>query len=136
MTPEAMAALHARAFPAGRGWHAAEIADLVAATGGFAVTAPEGFALGRAVAGEAELLTIAVAPEHRRAGAGRALLARFEAEAAQRGAETAFLEVADDNAAAHALYRAAGWRETGRRKGYYARPNGAIDALTLAKKLE
>jgi len=103
--------------------------------GGFAVTAQEGFALGRAVAGEAELITIAVTPDRRRAGAGRALLARFEAEAIQRGAETAFLEVADDNAAALGLYRAAGWRETGRRKGYYAREGGTVDALTLAKAL-
>lgn len=135
MTPEEMAALHALAFPVGRGWSSGEIAAMIAAPGGFAVTAPEGFALGRAVAGEAELLTIAVTPDRRRAGAGRVLLARFEAEAAARGAGTAFLEVAEDNFAARALYRAAGWRETGRRKDYYARPGGAVDALTLAKAL-
>jgi ribosomal-protein-alanine N-acetyltransferase len=130
-----MAALHARAFPSGRGWSADEIAGLVGASGGFAVTAPEGFALGRAVAGEADLLTIAVMPECRRAGAGRTLLAGFEAEAAKRGADTAFLEVADDNLAARALYRAAGWHETGRRKGYYARPDGTADAITLMKTI-
>jgi [ribosomal protein S18]-alanine N-acetyltransferase len=135
MNPEDLAALYARAFPSGRGWSAGEIAALIAAPGGFAVTAQEGFALGRAVAGEAELITIAVTPDRRRAGAGRALLARFEAEAIQRGAVAAFLEVADDNAAARALYRAAGWRVTGRRKGYYRREGGAVDALTLAKAL-
>ena len=59
MTPEAMAALYARAFPDGRAWSAEEIAALTAPPG-FAVTAPAGFALGRAVAGEAELVTIAV----------------------------------------------------------------------------
>ena len=47
----------------------------------------------------------------------------------------AFLEVAEDNAAARALYRAAGWNETGRRRGYYPRPGGALDAITLAKPL-
>jgi len=133
MTPGEMAALYARAFPDARGWSAEEIEGLLAAPGGFAVTAPAGFALGRAVAGEAELLTIAVAPECRRAGRGRALLAGFEAEAAARGAEVAFLEVADDNAAARALYLVAGWKESGRRKGYYARPGGAVDAIILTK---
>lgn len=135
MNPTEMAALYAHAFPGARGWSTKEIEGLLAAPGGFVVTAPEGFALGRAVAGEAELLTIAVAPEYRRAGRGRALLAGFETEAAARGADVAFLEVADDNAAARALYRVAGWSETGRRKGYYARPGGAVDAITLTKGL-
>ena len=134
MTAEEMAALYASAFPGSRPWSPEEIADL-AAPPGFAVTAPAGFALGRAVADEAELVTIAVDPDARRQGAGRALLARFEAEARARNATTAFLEVAEDNAPARALYAAAGWRETGRRKGYYARPTGAADALTLAKTL-
>ncbi|SMH49097.1 GNAT family N-acetyltransferase [Maritimibacter sp. HL-12] len=135
MNPDALAAIHARAFSGARGWSAAEIAGLLDAPGGFVVTAAEGFALGRAVAGEAELLTIAVAPEHRRKGQGRALLAGFEAEAAARGADAAFLEVAADNAAARALYTVSGWRETGRRKSYYPRPGGAVDAITLTKAL-
>lgn len=130
-----MAALYAGAFPGSRAWSAAEIADL-AAPPGFVVAAATGFALGRAVAGEAELVTVAVDPGARRQGTGRALLAGFEAAARQRGAAQAFLEVADDNAAARALYRAAGWHETGRRRGYYARPGGAaIDAVTMAKAL-
>lgn len=134
MTPAAMAAIHAAVFPERRAWSANEIAGLAEAPG-FAVTAATGFALGRAVAGEAELVTLAVAPGARRAGTGRALLAAFEAEAQARGAITAFLEVAADNAAGMALYRSAGWQETGRRKGYYARPQGAVDALTMAKAL-
>ncbi|MEZ5720291.1 MAG: GNAT family N-acetyltransferase [Paracoccaceae bacterium] len=132
--PEAMAALYARAFPDGRAWSAEEIAALTAPPG-FAVTAPAGFALGRAVAGEAELVTIAVDPPARRRGAGRALLDAFEATARARGAVTAFLEVAEDNPAARALYAATGWAETGRRKSYYARSTGAVDALTLSKSL-
>lgn len=140
MTPEHMAALYARAFPDTRPWSAAEIAALIAAPTGFAIPAPTGFAptgfaIGRAIAGEAELLTIATDPDARRQGTGRALLAGFEAEAQSRAATTAFLEVAADNTAALALYRAAGWRETGRRKGYYPRPTGAVDALTMAKPL-
>jgi len=135
MSPAAMAALYARAFPAGRPWREGEIAALTDASGGFALTEPDGFVLGRALAGEAELLTLAVEPARHRHGTGRRLLARFEAEAARRGADRAFLEVAADNTAARALYRAAGWGETGRRRGYYARPAGAVDALVLRKAL-
>lgn len=136
MTPDDMAAVYAAAFPLGRAWSADEIAAVVDGPGGFAVTGETGFALGRAIAGEAELITIAVAPRARRNGIGRALLARFEAEARALRAEAAFLEVADDNAAALALYRGAGWQETGRRKGYYARPAGPVDAVTMAKALD
>lgn len=132
-----LAAIHAACFTdAPRPWSAAEITALAAAPGGFLIEQPGGFVLGRALAGEAELLTIAVAPEARRQGLGTALLAAFTAAAAARGAETAFLEVAADNAPALALYLGAGWHETGRRRGYY-RPRAAppIDALVLARSL-
>lgn len=136
MTLAAMAALHAAAFPDSRPWSPEEIAGLIEAPGGFAVTAAQGFALGRAIAGEAELITIAVAPAARREGTGRGLLVAFEAEARARGAACVFLEVADNNAAALALYIGAGWTETGRRHAYYKRAGrAAVDALTLAKRL-
>jgi ribosomal-protein-alanine N-acetyltransferase len=58
------------------------------------------------------------------------------AGAAARGATRLFLEVADDNAAALALYARAGFSEAGRRPGYYARPDGVRqDALILALNL-
>ncbi len=135
MTPAEMAALYASAFPDSRAWSASEIAGLIAGPGGFAVTQPQGFALGRAIAGEAELITIAVAAETRRQGAGGALLADFEAQAQAREAEIAFLEVAADNTPALALYTHAGWQESGRRRGYYAHPGGAIDAILMQKRL-
>ncbi len=135
MTLNEMAALHARAFPGGRAWAAGEIEALTGAPGGFAVTREAGFAIGRAAAGEAELITIAVAPEARRGGVGRDLLAAFEAEARARGAEAGFLEVAADNAGALALYRAAGWAESGRRRGYYRRADAAVDAVVMTKSL-
>lgn len=134
MTPEEMAALYARAFPESRHWSPDEIAQL-AATPGFVVTTEAGFALGRAVAGEAELVTIAVDPSARRQGKGRTLLAAFEASARARAADTAFLDVADDNTAALGLYRATGWAETGRRRGYYRRLSGPVDAVTMTKDL-
>ncbi|MFT3688752.1 GNAT family N-acetyltransferase [Paenirhodobacter sp.] len=128
MTPADLAALHARCFTTPRPWSEGEFRDLLAAPFTFLLTAPQGFLLGRVIAGEAELLTLAVAPEARRRGTGRALLAGFAETARARGADSAFLEVAEDNAPARALYAAAGWREAGRRRGYY---HPGIDALVL-----
>ena len=136
MTPAAMAALHARCFTTPRPWTAAEFAALLAEPPVFATLAETGFALGRVVADEAELLTIAVAPDARRNGEGRTLLDRFLRTARARGAETAFLEVAADNAAALALYRWSGFAEAGRRRGYYHSPgNPPVDALVMVKSL-
>ena len=137
MTPAAMAALHARCFTVPRPWAAAEFAALLAEATVFAVQSPAGFALGRVAADEVELLTIAVAPEARRLGQGRDLMAAFTATAAARGARSAFLEVAADNAAAIALYHAAGFAVAGRRRGYDRLADGsAVDALVMAKSLD
>jgi [ribosomal protein S18]-alanine N-acetyltransferase len=138
MTPAELATLHARAFTTPRPWSEAEFASLL--TDPLAFLLVEGdaaFLLGRAVAGEAELLTIAVAPEARRLGLGRKLVGRFIYQARLRGAESAFLEVAEDNIAARALYRASGFTEAGRRRGYYRTPQGtAVDALVLVRSLQ
>ena len=137
MTPEALADLHARAFSGqGRGWSAAEFRDLLDRRHVFVVGDIQGFAIGQAVAGEAELLTLATAPEARREGRGRACLRAFEDAAVSRGAERLFLEVAADNGAALALYRSEGYTDLARRIGYYARPEGdRVDALVLEKRL-
>jgi ribosomal-protein-alanine N-acetyltransferase len=90
----------------------------------------------RAIAGEAEVLTLAVAPTHRRRGLASALLQAGLGQARLSGAEAAFLEVAADNAAAIALYAAAGFAQVGRRAGYYRRADGeAIDGLVLSLTL-
>lgn len=131
-----LAGLHAACFTTPRPWSAAEIDDLLAQRFVFLVQAPSGFLLGRVIADEAELLTVAVAPGARRQGTGRHLLEEFAQTARTRGAGTAFLEVAEDNRAALALYAAAGWRESGRRRGYYLQPDGQRrDALVLTLTL-
>ncbi len=135
MSPAALAALHARAIAVPRPWTAAEFADLLGARGVFLIADPagRGFALGRVAGPEAELLTLVVAPEARRQGIARDLLGRFAAAARAQSATAGFLEVAASNGAARALYAAAGWRETGRRRGYYATPAGAAeDAVVMA----
>lgn len=132
-----MAEIHAAAFAGGETWDAATIGALLARPGTLAVTrGPDAFALLQAVPPEAELLTIAVNPDVQGAGLGRALLTEAMEAAARAGCTTLFLEVADDNAPARALYGHAGFVETGRRRGYYARPGGArADALILAAQL-
>ena len=73
MTPAALAALHARCFAAHpRPWSATEIEGLLDSPPNFLIDLPQGFLIGRAVADEAELLTLAVAPETRRQGLARA----------------------------------------------------------------
>lgn len=137
MTPEALAALHARCFAAApRPWTVREFEEVLANPGTFLCGIAEGFAVGRVAGPEAELLTLAVNPDDRGRGLGRWLVAAFEAEAARRGAVDAYLEVAEGNAAARAVYAAEGWAEAGRRRGYYAAPGRpAEDALVLRKTL-
>lgn len=128
-----LARIHAQCFPAHpRPWSQAEITEILQSTGCFLLTRDSGFLIGRSIADEAELLTLAVAPAKRRAGTGTALLAAFHDAARLRGATRAFLEVASDNLAAQALYAKAGWREAGRRRNYYA---AGIDALILERPL-
>ncbi len=130
----ALAPLHAESFD--RPWTAADLRELAVLPGVTSLAALDaeeealGFVMLRRAADEAEILTLAVAPAARRRGVGRALV-----EAAVAHAPAAlFLEVAADNAAARALYAAAGFREAGRRRGYYPRPGGeAQDALVLRR---
>lgn len=92
-----------------------------------------GFALSRLVAGEAELLLLAVRRESQGLGVGAKLLDRFIDAAQRRGAEKLHLEVRDGNHAI-SLYTRCGFAEVGRRKNYYNGRDGQLyDALTLAR---
>jgi ribosomal-protein-alanine N-acetyltransferase len=122
----ALAALHAACF--GEAWSAQTIADLLAQTPVFALAAPHGFILARAAGGEAEILTLAVAPLARRKGLGSALVSAAATRAHELQARTMFLEVGQANLAARALYEGLGFLPVGTRRGYYA---GGEDALIL-----
>lgn len=92
-----------------------------------------GFSLVRTIAGESELLLLAVAPDRHRQGIGNALLDDFLARAKAGGAARVHLEVRDGNSATH-MYRAAGFAAVGRRRNYYRGSDGRrFDALTFAK---
>lgn len=131
---EALAALHARSIsPA---WSATEIAWMLDPPGLGLVAeraqAMAGFVLARAVAGEGEILTLAVRPDERRQGVATALLSGLLGELRRGKVADLFLEVADDNAAALGLYTRLGFREKARRRGYYTRaPAAPADAIVM-----
>lgn len=136
MTPEDLANLHARAFTAQRPWSAQEFADLLDSPLVFLISSPHAFALGRAVAGEVELLTLATDPDHQRLGLGRQVLQSYELAAVGCGADRSFLEVAADNRAAISLYQSAGYTVDGQRPGYYLTPHGTrVDAVLMSRNL-
>lgn len=135
MTPAEMAALHAMAFPPESAWSEASFAAQLDTPHVHAFTAKHGFALTRTLAGETELLTLAVDPAHRRQHIAETLLTDW-LRASQAQAQTAFLDVAADNAPACALYAKLHFTQIGRRKGYYPRKNAPpADALTLSRRL-
>lgn len=132
--------LHAACLPAA--WDRDALARLLAMPGcealiagdgsGAATARPVGLALYRVAGGEGEIPILGVLPAARRAGAGRALLGACLRRMGQAGATRFFLEVAEDNAPAIALYRAFGFVALGRRAGYYGRSDGGpLDALVL-----
>lgn len=81
--------------------------------------------------GEGEVASLAVEPRCRGRGIGSRLVDAVVSEAGRRRVEGLYLEVRESNAAARGLYRAHGFVEVGRRRGYYRRP--VEDALVLCR---
>ena len=136
-TPElagAMAAAHAQAFD--HPWDEAAFLEVMQGPGVFGFVAlaedPVGVVLCRSVAGEAEVLTLAVPPWTRRKGVGQALMEAALGVLRAGGAGSVFLEVDIQNGPATRLYERLGFVRTGLRRGYYDR--GAApraDALVM-----
>ena len=94
-----------------------------------------GFAMSKRVLDEEELLLLAVMPDQRSRGIGRALVARMIAAARDAGIARLFLEMRDGNPAEH-LYRSCGFSPVGRRRNYYRRRDGRqVDAISFALEL-
>ncbi|HEY5106813.1 MAG TPA: GNAT family N-acetyltransferase [Caulobacteraceae bacterium] len=135
----ALARIHAACFPAP--WGAAQIGQLLGGPGSFGLLASagraaSGFILCRVIADEAEVLTLATVPRHRRRGLARGLLAAGAEVARTGGATSLFLEVAEDNIPAVALYETERFVPVGRRARYYARPGESpVDALIMRRAL-
>lgn len=135
-----LTALHAAAFD--HPWSAADIASALESPGAFALAVRleddriVGFILARTIAGEGEILTVAVSPKARRLGIGRALVEAVIGICTASGAESLFLEAAQDNLPAIALYSQTGFESAGLRKGYYRRDGApAVDALVMRRTL-
>ena len=95
-----------------------------------------GFAVSRMAADEAEILSIAVAPDHRGRGLSRELLLTHLGHLAGRGIATVFLEVEENNQPARRLYQRAGFGIAGRRERYYRQPSGEqLNALLMRRDL-
>ena len=133
-----LAALHAQGFD--EAWSVDALRTLLSSPGVFVLKSEasektSGFVMARMVVDEAEILTITVAPSARGQGIAAGLMEAVAAHMVAAGVTSLFLEVAEDNEAALALYRRLEFTEVGRRPAYYARLNGAVAALIMALKL-
>ena len=124
-----LANLHKLCFPH-KPWSADEFADLKK-SGCEIIASQNGFIVYRAVADEAEIITVGVHPDARRAGIGIALIGVMEADLKKQGIKHIFLEVAEDNAPARALYEQCGFTVIGRRPKYY----DGVDAIMMRKDI-
>jgi len=134
-----LASLHGVSFR--RGWSEAEFERLLVDRNVLAQKAVigrklVGFILSRRAAGDAEILSVAVAPSDRGRGVAGALLDVHLRNLAGLGTATVFLEVEDDNPPARRLYAGRGFQQVGERRGYYVGPDGkASTALILRRDL-
>jgi ribosomal-protein-alanine acetyltransferase len=79
--------------------------------------AVRGVAVGWSILGELHVLQVAVVDQARRTGLGRGLMLELERRSAP--ADTAWLEVREDNVAARALYESLGYGYVATRARYY-----------------
>ena len=91
-----------------------------------------GYICGDAIYEDAQLMSVATAPAHRKKGVARELIAAFEKECKKRGAQGCFLEVRVSNIPASTLYQSVGYAPIGLRKRYY---QDGEDAIVMQKIL-
>ena len=93
-----------------------------------------GYAEMRMVAGEAQIYNIVIDKSFRGRGLGEMLLRHLIDKAGELGCSLITLEVRGGNEAAMELYHKLGFKEVGRRKGYYSK--GAEDAVLMDLALQ
>lgn len=124
-----VANLHKLCFPH-KPWAANDFADLKK-SGCDIIASQNGFVVWRLVADEAEIITIGVHPDARRAGIAAAMLTLVENDIKKRGGKKIFLEVAENNRSARGLYEHNGYVRIGVRPKYY----DGTDAILMEKIL-
>ena len=82
---------------------------------------------------QGDLANIAVLPDCRGLGIGKALLEETMKKAFDTGVSQVFLEVRESNSAARGLYLSSGFAEIGKRRNYYNSPRE--DAILLMREL-
>ena len=93
-----------------------------------------GYLFGRVAADEAEILNVAVHPEHRRLGVARHLLETALRQFRAVNARTVYLEVRSANETALAFYRSHDFKPVGTRRRYYQNPSD--DAVVMARPID
>ncbi len=104
-------------------------AKLFCAEDGDAVIAYGGLYL---LGDDADITNIATHPDHRRRGAGTAVLRSLIAYAKEHGAQGVHLEVRQSNVPAIAMYEKFGFAVDGIRKNYYKNPSENAVLMTLS----
>ena len=122
-----LANLHKLCFPH-KPWSAEDFAELKK-SGCEIIASQNGFIVYRTVLDEAEIITIGVHPDARKAGIASAMLGIMENELKKSGVKSIFLEVAENNIPARELYKSNGYSEIGVRAGYY----DGVDAIMMKK---
>lgn len=136
MTPKELAEIHLGAFGEDRAWNEEQFKTFLADPHIVLTKEEQSFVLGRIVADEAEILTLATAPDHQRRGLAQKSLQKFIAKAQAAGAISIFLEVGENNSPAKALYAGHHFHQVGERKDYYRKAGGhAVTALILKREL-
>jgi [ribosomal protein S18]-alanine N-acetyltransferase len=135
--------LHGFRFP--RQWSDGEFQNLLMQENVFGFVARQtnaffskplgGFVLSREAAGEAEILTVAVSEKFARLGLGWRLMQAALREASSRGADSMFLEVEAENAAAVALYGKLGFARIAERPAYYTGDDGRRTAALVMSRV-
>lgn len=91
-----------------------------------------GYVGSQSVMGEADMMNLAVDPDHRRQGIGASLVEALVRALFEQQVSSLTLEVRASNETAKRLYGSFGFSEVGRRPNYYRNPRE--DALILRKE--
>ena len=135
----AMARLHKSSFH--RGWDVGEFEQLLTDRSVLAHKlrmgrTVAGFILSRMAADEAEILSVAIAPNLRGRGLSGPLVRTHLGYLAGQGIRSVFLEVEENNQPARALYARAGFSTVGRRERYYKDDSDAqLNAIVMRRDL-
>ena len=119
-------------------WSERDIISTISTEGGMCYTAIDddgicAYIIARQIPPEGEIYRIAVKKEKRRHGVAYRLLSYAIKCERARGLEVLFLEVRESNTPARNFYKSFGFREIGRRKGYYKLPSEDAIIMSLSE---